>query len=293
MTPMDFHRKTACHFYRVVIFTTLVACAASLHAQSSDPARLKEIIAQKNAEAAAATWGDRQMIAPLPTPPASAQGASSQPSGYTGTNNSQNNSPNFGSAGFASMAPLGNDAAPAFTPSQPDVPASVAANNSPALAAQSADQSAPAKPMPDPDSSAASTPVASPPSSATARPATVTYTAGLLTVRADDASLNQILRQFSKLTGTTISGGVVEERVFGNYGPAKPAAVLGMLLDGTGTNILLREGTQATPAELVLTPRKGGATPPGPSASIFDSPEDHRGRTQSTTLPSAQIPQPH
>jgi len=109
--------------------------------------------------------------------------------------------------------------------------------------------------------------------------ATVTYAAGLLDVRADNSSLNQILRQIARLTGMTITGGVTDQRVFGNYGPAEPSTILATLLDGTGSNMLLREGPNSTLAELILTPRNGGATPPNPSAPGFDDgPEEQDDR---------------
>jgi hypothetical protein len=68
----------------------------------------------------------------------------------------------------------------------------------------------------------------------------------------------------------TITGGVVEQRVFGDYGPAAPAQILGDLLQGTGSNMLLRETSSAAPSELILTPREGGVTPPNPDAPGFD-----------------------
>jgi hypothetical protein len=101
----------------------------------------------------------------------------------------------------------------------------------------------------------------------------VSYENGLLDVKADDSSLNQILREISRLTGMRIVGGVADQRVFGNYGPAAPATVLQTLLDGTGTNMLLKGNVAAAPLELVLTPRTGGPTPPGPSSSSFDATE--------------------
>jgi len=102
------------------------------------------------------------------------------------------------------------------------------------------------------------------------RRATVTYAAGLLDVRADNSSLNQILRAIGNLTGMKITGGVTDERVFGNYGPAEPSTILATLLDGTGSNMLLRESADSAPAELILTPRNGGPTPPNPNAPGFD-----------------------
>ncbi|MBB5339395.1 hypothetical protein [Tunturiibacter gelidoferens] len=104
--------------------------------------------------------------------------------------------------------------------------------------------------------------------------AQVTLANGILSVTADNSSLNQILRQISRETGIKITGGVMDERVFGHYGPAAPDQVLADLLDGTGSNMLLvaRDGT--TPAELILTPRQGGPTPPNPNAQTFDDKSD-------------------
>jgi hypothetical protein len=92
--------------------------------------------------------------------------------------------------------------------------------------------------------------------------AEVTYANGLLTVAADDSSLNQILQEIARQTGMKVTGSVSDERVFGRYGPSTPARVLASLLDGTGSNMLLRETASSAPAELILTPREGGATPP-------------------------------
>jgi hypothetical protein len=70
-----------------------------------------------------------------------------------------------------------------------------------------------------------------------------------------------------------ITGGVTDERVFGTYGPAVASQILATLLDGTGSNMLIVDGPGAAPAELVLTPRRGGVTPPNPNASRFDDQE--------------------
>lgn len=101
----------------------------------------------------------------------------------------------------------------------------------------------------------------------------ITYANGQLTVTASNSSLNQILRDIAYQTGMKITGGVTDERVFGQYGPAAPSKVLGELLDGTGSNMLLMHATAATPAELVLTPRHGGVTPPNPNAYHEDPPQ--------------------
>ena len=105
--------------------------------------------------------------------------------------------------------------------------------------------------------------------------AQVAYAQGQLSISADNSSLNQILRDVAHQTGMKITGGVAEEHVFGQYGPAKPARVLAMLLEGTGSNILLVQSGAAAPTELILTPRTGGATPPNPNAPNFNDAADN------------------
>ena len=96
----------------------------------------------------------------------------------------------------------------------------------------------------------------------------------MLSVVADNSSLNQILRDISRVTGMKITGGVTDERVFGTYGPADPSTVISALLGGTGSNMLIVLDARQAPQELVLTPRSGGATPPNPNASRDRGEED-------------------
>ncbi len=138
----------------------------------------------------------------------------------------------------------------------------------------------------------AATPVSNETPSRRARRAEVTYVDGQLNVRADDSSLNQILRAISRQTGLKITGGVADQRVFGNYGPATTASVLATLLDGTGTNILLLEGDASTPPELTLTPRGGGPTPPNPNSPAFDDTPDPIPAQAPVQQQSFQQPQP-
>lgn len=119
-------------------------------------------------------------------------------------------------------------------------------------------------------------PIAATPSSGGTLPhhrARVTYAGNLLQVRADNSSLNQILRDISRQTGMKIIGGVADQRIFGSYGPAPAATVLQTLLDGTGANMLLQETPAHVPEQLVLTPRTGGVTPPGPASPSYDATE--------------------
>jgi hypothetical protein len=144
--------------------------------------------------------------------------------------------------------------------------------------------------------SASSLPVTSPttaptppptPSQLPAHLAQVTYAGGALSISADNSSLNQILREISRKTGITITGGVAEERVFGQYGPGTPATILAALLDGTGSNVLLVQATGNTPAQLVLTARHGGPTPPNPNAAALEEKEE---RIAPSAAPDPQPP---
>ncbi len=101
----------------------------------------------------------------------------------------------------------------------------------------------------------------------------VNYTDGKLAVQATNASLNEILREVAHKTGMKITGGVADDRVFGSYGPSRPAVVLDALLEGTGSNILLVDDGQGK-SELILTPRRGGATPPNPNADRGNESDD-------------------
>ncbi len=136
----------------------------------------------------------------------------------------------------------------------------------------------------------AATPVAA---STPARRAQVTFTDGLLDVRANDSSLHQILRAICRQTGMTVTGGVVDQRIFGNYGPAAPATILATLLDGTGTNMVLRESPDDMPLQLYLTPRgSGGPTPPPFSltSSDDDAPDPTPQPARSASPPAAAAP---
>lgn len=85
-------------------------------------------------------------------------------------------------------------------------------------------------------------------------------------IRANNSSLNGILRTLSDQTGLKISGGVLDQRVFGTYGPGPVDQVLSALLEDTGTNMILRQTSSGGLGELILSPRLGGPSPPSPSA---------------------------
>jgi hypothetical protein len=120
--------------------------------------------------------------------------------------------------------------------------------------------------------------------------AQVTYANDTLTVFADNSSLNQILRQISSAATLKITGGVTDERVFGQYGPAPLAQILAELLDGTDSNMLLTHPDGATSQELILTPRQGGPTPPNPNAAAFDERPEPEQPAPEPEQPAAALP---
>jgi hypothetical protein len=68
-----------------------------------------------------------------------------------------------------------------------------------------------------------------------------------------------------------ITGGVLDQRVFGAYGPGPADQVLSQLLEDTGTNMILRQNPAGGLGELILSPRTGGPSPPNPSTFRDDT----------------------
>jgi hypothetical protein len=139
------------------------------------------------------------------------------------------------------------------------------------VAAAAAGQGLPASAPTNPGLQAAPS---QPQSKQAAQPAQVQLHGGMLTVAADNSSLNQILRDISRVTGMKITGGVTDERVYGSYGPADVSTVLSSLIRGTGSNMMIVMDANQAPQELVLTPRAGGPTPPNPNAGREREMED-------------------
>ena len=123
-----------------------------------------------------------------------------------------------------------------------------------------------ALPSTPPAAAVRGTPASTPAHSPSHR-AEVSFANGQLTVQAHNTSLNQLIRDIARQTGMRVSGSVAEDRVFGSYGPADPSRVLALLLDGTGSNLLIVQNEADRPTELILTPRTGAATPPNPNAA--------------------------
>jgi len=105
------------------------------------------------------------------------------------------------------------------------------------------------------------------PATSPAQHADVSVSGALVTVQADNSSLNQILRSIMRKTGLKVTGGVAEERVFGAYGPAPLGPLLTSLLTGTGMNVIFVPAGSGSAAQLILSPRNGGPMPPPPEAT--------------------------
>ncbi|MDE3104537.1 MAG: hypothetical protein KGK08_05115 [Acidobacteriota bacterium] len=142
----------------------------------------------------------------------------------------------------------------------------------------------PATPPTTTTSTSAST---SPAPQAAPQAAHVLYQQQLLTIEARNSSLNQTLREIARLTGLKITGGVREDVVFGKYGPGPLGQVLSALLEGTGSNLMLVQSGSV--AELVLTPRTGGPTPPSPSSYAPAEPVQE----PATIQPPTSYDEPH
>jgi hypothetical protein len=120
---------------------------------------------------------------------------------------------------------------------------------------------------------AAPAPVAPPPTLRPAEqppnPATIDFTNGLLTVRAQNSSLLSILTQVQHQTGLVIDGLSHDQRIYGQYGPGSISATLSALLDGSGYDfVIVGGGNGSTAAKLILSaPSSSGAVTPTPVVS--------------------------
>ncbi|MGH9616950.1 MAG: hypothetical protein ACRD28_09440 [Acidobacteriaceae bacterium] len=102
-----------------------------------------------------------------------------------------------------------------------------------------------------------------------ASPATVDFSQGVLSIRAQNSSLVSILDQVSRETGLHVEGLAHDERIYGQYGPGDVSTTLSALLDGSGYDYVIIGGTGKAPAQLVLSPGggNGAAGPPQAAAN--------------------------
>jgi hypothetical protein len=122
----------------------------------------------------------------------------------------------------------------------------------------------------------------------------VSYRNGLLSIRANKASLSEVLYAVQQRTGAevSISAGAEQEKVVADLGPAPAAEVLAHLLNGSKFNFLILNAAN-DPKQLdkvILTPRmEGAAMPLAPMAQNDDSDDDAQTPPQPTPV---QRPRP-
>jgi hypothetical protein len=93
---------------------------------------------------------------------------------------------------------------------------------------------------------------------------TVSYRAGLLGIRANQATLAEVLNEVHRSTGAEVEipAGAAQDQIVVDLGPASPSQVLGSLLNGTPFNFIL-VGSASDPRQLgsVLLTRKDPEQP--------------------------------
>jgi hypothetical protein len=125
-------------------------------------------------------------------------------------------------------------------------------------------------------------------------PAKVSWDSRGLEIEASNSSLDQILHQVAADTGVKLEGLtqdqriqdrlILDQRIFGTYGPGPARDVLAKLLDGSGCNVLMIGGRDAdAPLEVVLTV----SSPAGPQSAA-----NNQGRSNPEEDDAAEPPEP-
>jgi hypothetical protein len=126
-------------------------------------------------------------------------------------------------------------------------------------------------------------------------PATIEFNQGLLSVRAQNSSLVNILVQIQHQTGLVIDGLSHDQRVYGQYGPANISTTLSALLDGSGYDFVIvgGGGSHAAPRLILSTPSSAGApaVAPPPVVNNPDVPPSDNG-DQADPADPTDPPQP-
>ena len=113
-----------------------------------------------------------------------------------------------------------------------------------------------------------------------------------LRIEASNSSLDQILRQVAADTGAKLEGLIQDQRVFGSYGPGPESDVLWKLLDGSGYNVLMIGGRDATPLEIVLSARSSTSPLTAANNQNRSNSERFESKPQPDYPPDPPRPQP-
>jgi hypothetical protein len=116
----------------------------------------------------------------------------------------------------------------------------------------------------------------SPPAETPANPPEVTFHDGLLSIRAENSTLGDVLRAVQNATGASIeSPGLTNERVYVKLGPGEPRNILASLLNGSHYDYILL-GSRQQPnsvARVMLTVRQSSREQPAaPTAAARSTP---------------------
>lgn len=127
-------------------------------------------------------------------------------------------------------------------------------------------------------------------------PATIDFNNGLLSVRAQNSSLVNILVQIQHRTGLVIDGLSHDQRIYGQYGPGSISTTLTALLDGSGYDFIIVGGGSggAAPKLILSTPASNGAVTPPPVANTEATPpasDDQADPADPTAPPEPKSPQ--
>lgn len=113
-----------------------------------------------------------------------------------------------------------------------------------------------------------------PPAEQPPNPATINFSNGILSVRAQNSSLVNTLVQIQHLTGLAIDGLSHDQRVYGQYGPGTVSATLSALLDGSGYDfVIVGGGAGHASARLILSTPGSTSTPPAAAPAVANNPD--------------------
>lgn len=126
---------------------------------------------------------------------------------------------------------------------------------------------------------------------------TVTFRNGLLRIKAQNATLAQVLFEVHQQTGADIGvpAGAAQERVVTDLGPAPPKEVLAALLNGSSYNfiIMATEGDANSLGRVILTPKSGSPlTPATESYAMPEAPQPVVAQPVPLNAPEAASPIP-
>ena len=132
-------------------------------------------------------------------------------------------------------------------------------------------------------------------------PPRVSYTGDKLTVTANNSTVQDVINAVHGATGTTfqISGGPLQDRLFGQYGPGPVNAVLEQILRGSGFNYILVSAPEA-PGQVknaTLMAKSTEASTPAiaqqpQQQNVNQQPEDQEAPVDANTGVDEEPPQP-